>query len=136
MEESEVKEVGVVMERPRDKIAEKFKLTEAQELWVKTYLATGSGTQAAKLAYPNNKNPTAWGSNLKANTRIMKYIQETAMECAEIQFDQIIKNPKAPMAVRNDAIKDRLTRAGVGVDKDRDDGNNIFMGNITFTVDK
>ena len=50
------------------------------------------------------------------------------MECAEIQWNEIIKNPKAPMAVRNDAIKDRLNRAGVGTEKE--DEWNTYIGNI------
>jgi len=48
---------------------------------------------------------------MKNNTRINAYIQETAETCMNIQFEEIIKNNKAPYSVRNDAIKDRLDRA-------------------------
>ena len=41
---------------------------------------------------------------------------ETAQECAEIQMSMII-NKKTPPAVRNDAIKDRLNRAGIVPDE-------------------
>ena len=78
---------------------------------------------------------TQKASRMKDNTRINMYIQETAMECAEIQFNEIIKNPKAPMAVRNDAIKDRLTRAGIGA-KDEEDRSNMYVGNVNIVIDK
>lgn len=120
----------------RDKIAEKYNLTEAQERWVKMYLASGNASRAAQLAYPNNNNPKPLGSQLKNNTRIQLYIQETAMECAEIQFEEIIKNKKAPMAVRNAAIIDRLDRAWIWVKNDDDDTKNFFVWNISIQIDK
>ena len=120
-----------------DERAKKLKLTKVQYDFVQSYLATGNATQALRDA--------KWGdigeygvqqaAQMKNNTRINLYIQDTAMECAEIQFEQIIKNPKAPMAVRNDAIKDRLTRAGVGVDKNEEKGN-MFVGNMTITIEQ
>lgn len=120
-----------------DEIAKKLKLTKVQYEFVQKYLATGNATQALRDAkgwdIKENDNKIAY--SMKNNTRINQYIQETAMECAEIQFEQIIRNPKAPMAVRNDAIKDRLNRAWVGVQKEEDKPN-MFVGNMTITVEK
>lgn len=116
-----------------DEIAKKLKMTKKQYEFVQKYMVLGNATQAIK-------ETEWWGDRFQAhrmknNTRINMYIQETAQECAEIQFEQIIKNPKAPMAVRNDAIKDRLNRAWVGV-KDDDDKPNMFVGNMTITIEQ
>lgn len=119
-----------------DEVAKKLKLTKVQYDFVQRYLATGKATQAFREAKGEVTDLDYQKANaMKNTTRINMYIQETAMECAEIQFNQIIKNEKAPMAVRNDAIKDRLNRAGVWVEKDEDKGN-MFVGNMTITIDK
>lgn len=119
-----------------DEKAKKLKLTKVQYAFIQNYLATGNATQALRDA-KGSIGEYDWqqAALMKNNTRINMYIQDTAMECAEIQFEQIIKNPKAPAAVRNDAIKDRLNRAGVGV-KDEDDKPNMFVGNMTITIEQ
>jgi len=95
-----------------DERAKKLKLTKVQYDFVQNYLATGNATQALRDAKGEiSKYDPQKASDMKDNTRINLYIQQTAMECAEIQFNEIIKNQKAPFSVRNDAIKDRLTRA-------------------------
>lgn len=67
----------------------------------------------------------------------MKYIQETAMDCADIQYNEIIKNPKAPYAVREQAIVDRLDRAWIWRKFDTPEtGGNMFVGNMTITVEQ
>jgi len=119
-----------------DEVAKKLKMSKLQYKWVQEYMKTGNATQSIRDARGGEIKPadSTVGYAMKNNTRINMYIQETAMECAEIQFEQIIKNEKAPMAVRNDAIKDRLTRAGVWVQKDEDKGN-MFVGNMTIQID-
>ena len=122
----------------KDKEAKKMRLTQVQYEWVQAYLKTGNATQAIRDT-TNHDWPEArqLGFNMKHNTRIMKYIQETAMECADIQYNEIIKNSKAPMAVRNDAIKDRLDRAGVWAKFEAPEtGGNMFVGNMTITVEQ
>jgi phage terminase small subunit len=99
----------------KDKEARKLRMTQKQYDWVQSYLRTGNASQAMRDANGGEIKPSdnLMGYNMKNNTRIMKYIQDTAEECAEIQFNEIIKNPKAPFSVRSDAIKDRLDMAGV-----------------------
>lgn len=119
-----------------DKTAKKLKLSKLQYDFIQNYLATGNATKALRDAKGEiTEYDTQKASRMKDNTRINMYIQETAMECAEIQFNEIIKNPKAPMAVRNDAIKDRLTRAGIGA-KDEEDRSNMYVGNVNIVIDK
>ena len=119
-----------------DKIAKKYWMTELQYEFVQNYLKTWNATQSVRAARGWEVKPSDavhW-HHLKNNTRVMKYIQETAMKCAEIQMDQIILNKKAPMAVRNDAIKDRLNRAWIG--KDDEEKPNMYIWQMTITVDK
>lgn len=121
-----------------DEKAKKLGLTKVQYAFIQNYMATGNATQSFRDA--------KWGdireydgqqaAQMKNNTRINMYIQDTAMECAEIQFEQIIKNPKAPMAVRSDAIKDRLNRAWIWVQKDDNDWKNMFVWQMTITIEK
>ncbi len=119
-----------------DKTAKKLKLSKLQYDFIQNYLSTGNATKALRDAkWEITEYDTQKASRMKDNTRINMYIQETAMECAEIQFNEIIKNPKAPMAVRNDAIKDRLTRAWVGA-KDEEDRSNMYVGNVNIVIDK
>lgn len=122
----------------KDGTAKKLKMTQVQYEWVQSYLKSGNATQAIREV-TNHDWPEArqLGFNMKHNTRIMKYIQETAMDCADIQYNEIIKNPKAPMAVRNDAIKDRLDRAGVGAKFEAPESTgNMFVWAMTITVEK
>ena len=131
---SEVIDVTWVQEKydwPDEK-AKKLGFTKKQYQFVQAYLKSGNASQAIRET--DWWGDTALASRMKNNTRINLYIQETAQECAEIQFNEIIRNPKAPMAVRNDAIKDRLNRAGVGVEKEEEKGN-MFVGNMTIQID-
>jgi len=50
---------------------------------------------------------------MRNNPKVIKYLEETANKCLKIQMG-MIENEKTPASVRNDAIKDRLNRAGVG----------------------
>ena len=52
------------------------------------------------------------GSQLRANVKVLKYIESLAQDCAEIQF-QMVTDKKTPSAVRMDGLKDILNRAGV-----------------------
>ena len=119
-----------------DERAKKLKLTKVQYDFVQNYLATGNATQALRDAKGEiSKYDPQKASDMKDNTRINLYIQQTAMECAEIQFNEIIKNQKAPFSVRNDAIKDRLTRAWIWQQKE-EDRSNLFVGNVNIVIDK
>lgn len=119
-----------------DEKAKKLKLTKVQYAFIQNYLATGNATQALRDAKGSiGEYDGQQAALMKNNTRINMYIQDTAMECAEIQFEQIIKNPKAPMAVRSQAIIDRLNRAWVWVKED-DTKWNLFVWNMTITIDK
>lgn len=123
----------------KDKLAKKMRLTKVQYDFVQNYLKTGNASQAIREANGGvvKVSDRVVGYNMKNNTRINQYIQETAMDCAQIQYDQIIKNEKAPMAVRNDAIKDRLDRAGVWAKFEAPESTgNMFVGNMTITVEK
>jgi len=119
-----------------DERAKKLKLTKVQYDFVQSYLATGNATQALRDAkwWDIGEYGVQQAAQMKNNTRINLYIQDTALECSQIQFEQIIKNPKAPFSVRNDAIKDRLTRAWVWVQKEEEKGN-MFVGNMTITIE-
>lgn len=120
-----------------DKNAKKLKLTKVQYDFVQNYLATGNATQALRDAkWEITKYDPQKASDMKDNTRINMYIQQTAEECAQIQFNEIIKNPKAPFSVRNDAIKDRLTRAWVWQQKEDNNNLNMFVWNVNITIDR
>jgi len=121
-----------------DKEAKKYGLTQLQYNFVQEYLSNWwNATQAVRDARGWEIKNSDWvhGHHLKNNTRVMKYISDTAEECATIQMEQIIRNKKAPMAVRNDAIKDRLNRAGVW-NQDDVEKPNMYVGNMTITIDK
>ena len=140
MEEIKKKPVNNKKYKGSDKIAEKYKLTEKQKVFVDTYLATGNNTMAYRAAKWTLENKEEWKVSdwpnwwlAKQNPKILAYIHETAMECAQIQMD-IIRDDKMPPAVRNDAIKDRLNRAWIW--REEQQWASTFVENMTITIEK
>lgn len=121
-----------------DDVAKKLRLTKNQYERIQLYLKTGNAAQAIRDARGGEIKPwdAVYGNIMKNNTRINAYIQETAETCMNIQFEEIIKNGKAPFSVRNDAIKDRLDRAWIWK---KFDNNwlewNTFIWDIKITID-
>lgn len=109
----------------------KAKLSEKHMEFVETYLATWNASKAALAAYPDVKHPAQLWYELKNTQKIKEYIIENSVEIADIQMD-IIRDPKMPAAVRNDAIKFRLWVAGVN-EKEEDD-RGVSIDNITINI--
>lgn len=107
------------------------KLTESQLKFAKEYAATGNAALAVTKAYPMSKNPKQQGYELKKLKKIQEYIIDSGLYCAEVQM-QMIMDDKTPAAVRNDAIKYRLSAIGVGKAEEGDEGGSI--GEIVIRI--
>ncbi len=130
----------VVSEAPkvkRDALANKYMLNDAQVKYVQEYLSNGgNSTKAMRKVNPDAKLPWQQGYSMRNNPKVIKYLEETANKCLKIQMG-MIENEKTPASVRNDAIKDRLNRAGVG-DKPWIWGweGNWYVGSINISIDR
>jgi phage terminase small subunit len=110
-----------IMEQEKHPIPRKKKLTEKQKEFVDAYLATGgNGSEAIRRVYGEVKQAGAMAYQMKSKIAVMNAIEEGAMECADIQME-MIRSSKTPAAVRNDAIKYRLSAVGVGKEEKDDD---------------
>ena len=117
------------------KVMEKYGITDKMQKFADVFLETGNGALAVREAYWDVKQAASMAYHLKQNSKVLDYIRDSAAECALIQM-QMIKSKKTPAAVRNDAIKDRLNRAGIGKEEDEDDWQKYSIGNIIIKIDK
>ena len=126
-----------------DKLAVKKKLTYKQKAFVDEYLRSYNSTAAYRAAKWTLGKTEEYLESDKSNWSVMRrlekvkaYLMEKIMteaaECLDIQMD-IIRDEKMPVAVRHDAIKDRLNRMWVG--KDREDWAEFqWIWEVTITI--